>query len=429
MLCHQLTVCTLVGIILAGFSGHATAAAAPSTKVRVAALLQIGWTRSIQARKDAQQQYDRLADKAAGDWRIPYAYALVQIQQYRYTDAAKLLDQVLKLDPKNVEANRLRIWIAVILKDYTKALGRMQELADALPTEPTDAAVDTANRELATLLGRMCGFMEGPVKSSVPQTARAACAERLDSQLTGARRAAFEKGRRAVLRQFEAIDEEHELTKTQEKETGEKIKERVVGELKQQAGDLAKQLDAEQARLSELRKTMGYELDQIKTDAESAGQRLRVQQSAAQQAGLRLRDVDARLAELYDLANREKDPNLRQQYLFDAAHWRGERDRWAAELNVRNQHLAAEVSKIRELEQRRATIEARWQRESGGAAKLEGSLKRTVRDQQRYEKKAVDTNTPQAANQQRHSVALSTYVPLPIVLEEEKERVLNLFEN
>ena len=428
MRCHRLTVYTLLGIALAGSARPVMAAEVPSTKARVAALLQTGWTRSLQSRKDAQQQYDRLAGRAAGDWRIPYAYALVQIQQYRYADAAKLLDQVLKLDRKNAEANRLRLWLAVILKDYPGALGRMRDLVDALPPEPADAAADAASRELALLLGRVCGFMEGPVKSNVDQAAQAACARRLDGRLTGARKAAFDKGRAAVLRQFHAAGDEQESTRSEARHAGEKIKDQVVDEYKQHVADLSKKLDAEQARLSELRKTLDHELDQATRDAKSAGQRLKGEQAGAQQTGLRLREFDARIGGLYDLAIRDKEPSRRQQYLLDALQAEEQRDQHMAELGARYQGMAAETAKLRELQQRRTEIEARWQKESGGAAKLEGSLKRTVRNQEHYEKKVVDSTTPQVVSQQRRSVALSTYVPLPVVLEAERARVLTLFD-
>ena len=117
---------------------------------------------------------------------------------------------------------------------------------------------------------------------------------------------------------------------------------------------------------------MGDELDQIGRDSENAGQPFQAQQAAAQQGGC-ARDADTRLAALNNLANRETELNLRQQYLFDAAYWAGEHNRWAAEL-ARNQRIAAEAAKVHELDQRRAGIEARLQRESGGVARLEGSL-------------------------------------------------------
>jgi chromosome segregation ATPase len=251
----------------------------------------------------------------------------------------------------------------------------------------------------------------------------------LESRLTGGRRTAFQNGRRAVLRQSSALDEETQITKEEVKEAGEKVKEKVVGELTRQSAELATQLDAEQARLAELAKQLNYDLEQIGTEEKQCSQRLQTAQAAAQDAGFRLRDLDGRVAELYDMANREKDPNLRQQILFDAAHWRSLRDRTAAELAARNQQVAIEMAKLRDLQLRRTKINARWQKESGGVAKLEGSLKRTLRDKDRTEKKAVDTLTPQTATQQQRSVALSTYVPLPVVLEKERERVLLLFDS
>ncbi len=398
------------------------------TRSEVARLLATGWTRSIQARKDAQEQYERLSAAAPPDGRIVYAYALVQIYQYRYADAVKLLDRVLEMDSKNVEAAKLRLWVGVLLKDYDRSLGRMQKMTDALPAEATDPKAEAPNAETAALLGRLAGFLEGPVQSSVNKSAFAATIGRLDTQLTGKRKDAFQKGRRAVLRQFAALDEERDITKAAAVESSEKIKQKVVADLKEQSADLAAKLEAEQTRLADLRKSMGYELEKIDGEMQTANQRLQQATMTAGDASLRAQQADVRVAEFLDLANRERDPNLQQQYLLDAARWRLERDQRAAFSNEQARHVDVATGHVRQLQQQRIGVETRWQRESGGAAKLEGSLKRTLKDKDRYAKKKIDSNNAQTADQQRRSTALATYVPLPVVLEEEKERIIRSFD-
>ncbi|MGD0783803.1 MAG: hypothetical protein ABSA30_13185, partial [Candidatus Aminicenantales bacterium] len=211
----------MLGMVGAGLS---VAAMAQSTDrplgARVERLLEKGWPRTVDARVEAQRRYDRLAPLAAAEPRIPYAYALIEVRQYRYAEAISLLDQVIRADPGNLSARELRIWLGILLKDYGRAMVEMPQLAERLPAEKAGPDAQAQALDLAGQLGRMCGFLEGPVEGHVDQTARAACVERLFSQLGEARRTAFETGRKAVLRQFVALGEETEMTATAAKETG-----------------------------------------------------------------------------------------------------------------------------------------------------------------------------------------------------------------
>ncbi|MGD0900169.1 MAG: hypothetical protein ABR915_20225 [Thermoguttaceae bacterium] len=418
----------MLGMVGAGLS---VAAMAQSTDrplgARVERLLEKGWPRTVDARVEAQRRYDRLAPLAAAEPRIPYAYALIEVRQYRYAEAISLLDQVIRADPGNLSARELRIWLGILLKDYGRAMVEMPQLAERLPAEKAGPDAQAQALDLAGQLGRMCGFLEGPVEGHVDQTARAACVERLFSQLGEARRTAFETGRKAVLRQFVALGEETEMTATAAKETGEKTRRHVLSDLDRQADDLAARTDAEKTRVEDLQKTLNSDLEKIRSGERQLAQDLGTVGSQAVAARQDLGAIDAQIGQFLALAGREQDPNQRQWYLGQVAAWQIQRNARAAALMDLDRRAAALVSEQQSLGRQRRDLDRRWKQETGRLEKLEASLHSVQGGKEKLQSHPVDANTPQVADQKRRIVALTAYVPLPISLDEEKARLVASF--
>lgn len=424
---HRTAVALLV--LAAGAAPGAVMAqgSAPALRRQVEQLLETGWPRSVQARADAQRCYDRLAPEVSSDWRIPYAYALVQIRQYRYPEAIRLLDEVLAADARNLAAWKLRIWLSVLTKDYGKAMLQMPQLAERFPKSAAAGDAEAPFLELSAFFGRICGFMEGPVQSSVNQTARASCVERVYSGLTIERRSAFENGRKAVLNQFAAMGEETELTAAAAKETNEKIRKHVLEDLQQKSEELGAKADADRARLEELKKSLNYEADKIATAEQGITPQLQGLDSQSVAVRQDIRAIDSRIFQLYDLAGREKDPDKKQPYLNDAAQWQLQRNQRLAVLRDFERRGVELNSQLRSLQRQRRDLERQWQRESGRVEKLQGTLKRVRSEKDKLEGQPADGKSSQVSDQKRLAVAFSAYVPLPISLDEEKARLLGLF--
>jgi hypothetical protein len=323
-------IAVVVGLAGASVSGlAATPPAAETIPRRVQRMLDLGWPRTLDARVEAQRRYDRLAPLAASEPRIPYAFALVQIRQYRYPEALALLDQVVAADPQNLTARELRIWLAILLKEYGKALVEMPQLVQRLPAEKTAnpaAGAESSQLEMAGQLGRMCGFLAGPVQGHVDQTVLAACVEHMLSWLGESRQKAFEAGRKAVLHQFAAMGEETEITAAAAKESGENVRKHVLTELDRQADGLASKTDAEKAKLEDLKKQLNYDLEKIRSREQQVEQQFSGVQSQAVAARQDLPMIDAQIAQFLALAGHEQDPNLRQWDLAQVAAWQIQRD-------------------------------------------------------------------------------------------------------
>ena len=76
------------------------------------------------------------------------------------------------------------------------------------------------------------------------------------------------------------------------------------------------------------------------------------------------------------------------------------------------------------MQQQKQLAVARYQREVGQVDTLRRTLDRTHKDAARLGGKSITGNTPLVRDQKRKAAAFSTYVPLPVSLEEERDRVL-----
>lgn len=398
-------------------------------KDQVADLLETGWQRTFAARGDAQVKYDRLAAKAPNDYRVRYAYTLVLLRQLRYPEAGKSLDGVLESNTKSLNLWKTRAWLAVLTKDYDSALIQMQRLAELLPPKDLPGDAELPNRSTAELLGQLWGFLTGPAKDAVDGRWQEQFQQRVVARLTPTRQVAFEKGRQAVLKEFNESVEEAERTSAAAKVAGEQQKERVLEDLDKKKDELSAEVTAEKARQEEVKKQLTYELDKI------AGQERELNASARQvefeAVSLRreIRVLQDRVAYLRASADSEKDNDRKQRLLDEAAHWQLMAQRPITGLQQLEAQAARLVAQQATLLQQRQAIEARWVKEVGQLDKLQATQQRVRRDTDKVQAKRVTGNTAQVRDQKKRSVALTTYVALPISLEEERQRLLELFRD
>lgn len=71
--------------------------------------------------------------------------------------------------------------------------------------------------------------------------------------------------------------------------------------------------------------------------------------------------------------------------------------------------------------------EARYQREFGRVQDLRAALDRVRAAKGRAETQPATTTDPKVRSQKQRSTALTTHVPLPVSLEQERKRVLEAF--
>ena len=394
------------------------------SKDALQALFDAGWPHSLKAQQQARQQYDRQKLVTPQDWRLHYAFALVQLRQLRYGDALKAIDEVLALDKNNLTAWQIKIWLLALTGDDKAALAEMERLGQWLPRAEATTAAGARYAEAAGFLGGLCGYLEGPGREGVDELLVAKCRQRISDRLTDSRRTPFDAARRSVTAQFAAASKEIDEKSAAAEAQAAKEKDRVLEELKGKAEKLATDLATAEERNEKLKKDLDYELEQITSRERTVLSGLQTINAQAAPLAEEVRILDDRIANLLALADSQKDPLERNRLLGDATYWRLQRNQRLAALNDASRRSAALNSERLMLQQRRQNAVARYQKEAAHADTLRRSLERTRAEQSKAAAKTVTGNSPAVRDQKRRATALTTYVPLPISLEEERDRLL-----
>jgi len=420
-----LMVILALGLARGGSEGPALAQNGPKvSKDGLQAIFDAGWPRSLKAQQQARQQYDRQKALAPKDWRLHDAYALVQLRQLRYPDALKAIDEVLALDEHNLTAWQIKIWLLALTGEDKAALAEMQRLGESLPRQEATEAAESRYAEVAGFLGGLCGYLEGPGREGVDELLVAKCRQRISDALTASRRTPFDEARRSVAAQFAAASKEIDERSAAAEAQATKEKDRVREELEGKAEKLAADLDTAEERNEKLKKDLDYEIEQVTSRERTVLAGAQTVAAQAAPVGEEVRILDDRIASLLALADSQKDPLERNRLLGEATYWRLQRNQRLAALNDLNRRYATLNSERLSLQQRRQNAVARYQKEAAHADTLRRSLDRTRAEQSKAAAKTVTGNSPAVRDQKRRAAALTTYVPLPISLEDERDRLL-----
>src|SRR5688500_12325209 len=136
-------------------------------------LLEVGWKTTPQARLATNVQYVEVLKVAGTDLRANRAAALVLMQQRRFEDVPRQVDAILDKQPDDLLAWRAKVWVAAMLKNYPQALLAADDTSQHLPAEAEPStASETEAREYIAFLGRIFGYIGGPMTESANQEQR-----------------------------------------------------------------------------------------------------------------------------------------------------------------------------------------------------------------------------------------------------------------
>lgn len=140
-----------------------------------------------------------LQAKAPKDARLPYLTALSRVERRDYRGALEQVKRSLKLDPSNLDAWKVRIWLAMATKDFSDAANSMDWLAQRMPAQAATPAAEQTCVEFAHFMGECFGYLAGPQGD---RAAVAPVAKRALSRLAGNREAAFVTAHSRVVNEF-----------------------------------------------------------------------------------------------------------------------------------------------------------------------------------------------------------------------------------
>ena len=151
----------------------------------------------------ASDEMARLRRSDPTDARVPYVYSLVLIDRLEYVDALTHVREAVELNPGNLNAWKVRIWLSVSTKDVDDALASMERLASRMPKGTVSPAAERICQDFSGFMGKVFGYLAGPHAEKVSTMQVASVERRVVSQLTPARKAVFLKAREQVIVEFE----------------------------------------------------------------------------------------------------------------------------------------------------------------------------------------------------------------------------------
>lgn len=389
-----------------------------AARASIAKLLTVGWATTPQARVAADLQYDEVKEAAGSDSRALAASWLVLMQQRRYDEGLKRLDEYLATTPGDLQALRAKAWAQAVLKNYPAALVTADKLAQQLAADPPDTDAErAAHNELISFLGRLLGYLGGPVAANVNQDQRKAAEKQILARLDTARQTLFEDAFNGVLAKFISMSDESADAKDKAVAAAAVEKEKTLAEIeadRTQAAARAKELDDRRKKLqSEFRD----QLDQIAKDDRPLVQQLAQLEARAVVLNRDLLAYQAEINQLNRLAAGENDPARRQQLLFEA-------DRLAVIANRVDADLLGVNRLTRGVQGQRAALAVR-QRDlqndiAGQSQRIDGELGDLAKRERRNDGIEKRASRPAIAPASKvrslsaQATALSTYDQFPL---------------
>ena len=422
----------LTGVAILFWIGTSAAVAAESGRLKsaVTALFTDGWVGGDAALFRAEGHLSHAKDAAPQDARPLYAYALVQLKGHKFKEARATLDDLVQRFPNELPARQTDVWLTAYLHDYPEALTGLSALAARLPKEDTASSKDElAALETAKFLGRMFGFLAGPAPDHLPDDKVSDAEKQVKDGLSSGRRVAFEAGRDEVTKKFN--DLQAEKTSTQESSKVDEAKQKsddqakIAGDresIKSERATLEQQANAAKAAFDTEEKKLQEQIKPLKTEYDNLANRARPLQTKVQNA-----ERDA--ANKESQANGEKDKNKAQQLRNDAKRIRDGVQNDRRNLDQLQGQARGLQGQFNHLE---GQANALAQQYRAGLSKLNAAnnqltnKERTIAQREREDALPATGETGGVKSLESKLTALATYVPL--LLDQEKQRVLDSFE-
>jgi len=410
--------------------GIVLAAPAPSPadqttlRAELETLFELGW--SLRTRAEALAHYQRLKAAEPGDWRVRYAFALVEMKQRRPSNAAKVLDELADRDTPAILPVQTKAWLAAMRGKGEAALSALERVAELLPSEEEAGAAEQQYREVVAFLGRMMGYLAGPGADSVPAELLDKTQRRIVGRLSLSRQEAFYRSRAETLQRFEDLVKKSEATKVEAIEQAKLQRERVLAELERRGAEAQNDFREARRQLALFEKNHAEELKQL-GDAERramnvAEQAHRRSIAARQDAAV----IEGRISDLLEAAEDPGiDPVERRRLLDRAAGWELTLNRVIADIARADADLRAADSELSRIQSEKGALDVQHRAVLGGVENVDKLLRAIDNERTKVIRAPVNGNTGPVRSLEQKSGAVSTYVSFSV--EAARDRLLETF--
>jgi DNA repair exonuclease SbcCD ATPase subunit len=391
---------------------------AAEPEASISKLLDVGWTITPQSRAAADEQWTEVRRLAGSDLRAIKASWLVLMQQRRFEEALKRIDEHLAKSPDDLSALRAKAWVQTVLKNYPVAFVTSDRLSSLLSTHrPTTDEGAAEHNELVGFLGRLIGFFGGPVADQINQEQRKSLEKKWLQRLDDSTQVVFEDARNGVLAKYIDMLDDSASSKEKALATAKADKEKSLAELQSEN----ERLDARAKELEEKRKTLNNEFKTEMDEINRQDQSLVLQQtqlaSRANLLNVDLLTYSSQITTLQQLAAKEQNQSRQQQYFAEINSLSLLVGRIDADLLGINRLL-------RNVQAQRAGLQTRRSQAQAATAAKVNSLDRELADLNKRERRneglerkasrPINVSTSKARSLSAQATALSTYDSFPL---------------
>jgi len=243
----------------------ARGADAATGKAAAKTLLEKGWAKTAAAREAVDQpELDEAPLK--DDAFLLAARWLVLLHQNRFDDGLTVVDKFLETQPSHLVSLRAKTWANTVKRDYRQAMVAADQLSQAASRAAGNggqAANPAVDAELE-FLGRMVGFLEGPMEKNADQVVRQKLEARVLERCDEHAKKVFNDAKNGVLDHYKELVAEAAAAKGDTDQSTQVLKEQKLGELSDKAAKLsveANKLEDQTTKLQEDFKNRLAELD------------------------------------------------------------------------------------------------------------------------------------------------------------------------
>lgn len=233
------------------------------TKQVVREMLETHW--SI---KGAQTIEPTFAEAQPKSLPVLLGYAL---NHFRFGDVKTGLEVTQEINqrfPGNLDGWMLTTWFRCLRDDYDESLIAMRTLIQT--TKGNLQLSQAKQRSIYRRLGRLIGYLEGPVNSSVNADLLDAAIIQVEDNLAAPMKQAFQKARNEVKQSFAKLLKEHQLAGEKELAKAKIVDDQKIERLKQDNQRLSETRTRLEPRKETIQSQANSEINQLQQQADSA---------------------------------------------------------------------------------------------------------------------------------------------------------------
>ncbi len=383
---------------------HANADDSPDELIEK--LLATHWEKSGANKAAAQLIYE--SDRQLQNHpKVMLAYSINRMQHNRQRDALAIVKRLNQVEASNADAWMLRIWLEALTDNYDQSLVAITQFRQNF-SQPDKIDPET-QKELHLRLGRVIGYMQGPVNHKInPDILAAALAAAIDG-MTPNQLQRFNSERNKVLAKFDALSKTNAA-----KLADEKLKVQINNDL--EADKRQKQNKDLQDQASQLMPL----IDKARADADDQINNLRAEISPleSQQVtiGNQITDLKSDLSLMYsDLIRLQTNWPNHPDIIWIAANIRN-RERDLSGLYRQSRDVAARINQLGgRMRQVRAMANSRIHSLNQQLKQLELTRRKNDRRLNQLSKGPKVATGKKLALDNR-VISLKTYDPFPLEL-------------